>query len=154
MADANGIAGTHGAHMAIKNLIKQFLKFQVVGCIAFVIDYGGLMLLSQACGMDPVLAAAISYIVSTVFNYYASMKFVFTHKDGMSRRREFMIFFILSVIGLGLNEIIIWIGTSYWGVDAFAVTASKLVATCIVAVYNFFTRRYFLDAGNGQDQEA
>ncbi|MEE1045440.1 MAG: GtrA family protein [Olegusella sp.] len=138
--------------MQVKQLIKQFLKFQVVGGIAFAIDYLGLMLLSQLFGLEPVVAAAVSYIISTVFNYYASMKFVFTHQDDMSRRREFMIFFVLSVIGLGLNELIIWIGTEYWGDGAFAVTASKLVATVIVGVFNFFTRRYFLDADSPHNQ--
>ena len=138
--------------MAIRQFIKQFLKFQVVGTIAVVIDYGVLMLLSQAFGMDPVVAAAVSYIVSTVFNYYASMRFVFTHKDDMSRRREFTIFFVLSIIGLGLNELIIWVGTSCLGRGAFAVTASKVAATALVAVYNFFTRRYFLDADSPHNQ--
>jgi len=138
--------------MAIKELFKQFLKFQAVGAAAFVIDFGGLILLSQFFGMNPVLASAVSYVVSIVFNYYASMKFVFTHPDDMSRRREFAIFCVLSAIGLGLNVLIIWIGTELWGAGAFAVTAAKLVATCIVAVYNFFTRRYFLDADSPHNQ--
>ena len=92
--------------MSIKGLITQFMKFGVVGVIAFAIDYGVLMLLSQLLGMDPVVAAAISFTVSVVFNYLASMKYVFTHREGMSRRREFVTFVILSVIGLGINELI------------------------------------------------
>ena len=32
------------------------------------------------------------------------MKYVFAHKEGMSRRREFIIFVVLSVIGLVLND--------------------------------------------------
>lgn len=44
--------------MSIKGLITQFMKFGVVGVIAFAIDYGVLMLLSQLLGMDPVVAAA------------------------------------------------------------------------------------------------
>ena len=134
--------------MSIKGLITQFMKFGVVGVIAFAIDYGVLMLLSQLLGMDPVVAAAISFTVSVVFNYLASMKYVFPHREGMSRRREFVTFVILSVIGLGINELIIWIGTSQFGTGAFAVTAAKVVATAIVMVYNFVTRKIFLDAGD------
>ena len=92
--------------MSIKQLAAQFMKFGVVGVIAFAIDYGVLMLLSQALGMDPVLAAGISFTVSVVFNYLASMKYVFTHREGMSRRREFVTFVVLSVIGLGINELL------------------------------------------------
>ena len=134
--------------MSIKQLAAQFMKFGVVGVIAFAIDYGVLMLLSQALGMDPVLAAGISFTVSVVFNYLASMKYVFTHREGMSRRREFVTFVVLSVIGLGINELIIWVGTGRFGTGAFAVTAAKVVATAIVMVYNFVTRKIFLDAGD------
>lgn len=133
--------------MSIKQLAAQFMKFGVVGVIAFAIDYGVLMLLSQLLGMEPVLAAGISFTVSVVFNYLASMKYVFTHREGMSRRREFVTFVILSVIGLGINELIIWVGTMRFGTGAFAVTAAKVVATAIVMVYNFVTRKIFLDAG-------
>lgn len=134
--------------MSIKQLATQFMKFGVVGVIAFAIDYGVLMLLSQLLGMEPVLAAGISFTVSVVFNYLASMKYVFTHREGMSRRREFVTFVILSVIGLGINELIIWVGTMRFGTGAFAVTAAKVVATAIVMVYNFVTRKIFLDAGD------
>ena len=64
-------------------LIEQVLKFGVVGFIAFGIDYGVLMLLSQVLGMDPVLSAAISFIVSLIFNYLASMRFVLGKSDCM-----------------------------------------------------------------------
>ena len=134
--------------MSIKQLAAQFMKFGVVGVIAFAIDYGVLLLLSQLLGMEPVLAAGISFTVSVVFNYLASMKYVFTHREGMSRRREFVTFVVLSVIGLGINELIIWVGTVRFGTGAFAVTAAKVVATAIVMVYNFVTRKIFLDAGD------
>ena len=52
----------------MRKLIKQFLKFGVVGTMAFFIDYGVLMLLSQGLGWDPVVSAGISFCVSVVFN--------------------------------------------------------------------------------------
>jgi putative flippase GtrA len=81
------------------------MKFGVVGVIAFAIDFGLMVLLHETIGMDPVIAAAVSFSVSTIFNYIASMRFVFTHRDDLSKTREFTIFVILSVIGLIINEI-------------------------------------------------
>ena len=81
--------------MGFKKLMRQLLKFGVVGVVAFAIDYGVLMLLSQALGMDLILSAAISFTLSIVFNYVASMRYVFTHRADISRRREFVIFVIL-----------------------------------------------------------
>lgn len=131
----------------MQHLIGQIMKFGVVGALAFLIDYGILMLLSQVLGMDPVIAAGISFCISVVFNYVASMRFVFTHKEGMSKRREFAIFIVLSVIGLGINEACMLAGTAAFGSGALAVTATKVVATAVVMVWNFVSRKLFLDAG-------
>lgn len=135
----------------MKGLIEQFLKFGVVGAIAFLIDYGVLMLLSQVIGMDPVISASISFVVSVVFNYAASMRYVFTRRDDISRRREFTIFVILSAIGLVINEIIMVIGVNVLGDSALMVTITKLVATAIVMVWNFVSRKKWLDAGDSAE---
>ncbi len=135
----------------MKGLIEQFLKFGVVGTIAFLIDYGVLMLLSQVIGMDPVISASISFVVSVVFNYVASMRYVFTRRDDISRRREFTIFVILSAIGLVINEIIMVIGVNVLGDSALMVTITKLVATAIVMVWNFVSRKKWLDAGDSAE---
>ena len=134
----------------MRNLIEQFMKFGVVGIVAFFIDYCVLMLLSQGFGVDAVLSAGISFCVSVVFNYVASMRFVFTHRDDLSRSREFFIFIILSVIGLVINELIMLAGVAALGDSALTVTITKLVATVIVLVWNFFSRKKWLD---GRDAE-
>ena len=133
--------------VAMRKLLEQIMKFGVVGFLAFAIDYGVLMLLSQVLGMDPVLSAGISFCVSLVFNYLASMRFVFKHRDDMSRSREFVTFLILSAIGLGINEFIMWGGTALFGGSAIAVTAVKVFATAVVMVWNFVSRKKWLDAG-------
>ena len=134
----------------MRGLIEQFMKFGVVGIIAFFIDYGVLMLLSQGFGVDAVLSAGISFCVSVVFNYVASMRFVFTHRDDLSRSREFVIFIILSAIGLVINELIMLAGVAALGDSALMVTITKLVATVIVMVWNFFSRKKWLDGGDAE----
>ncbi|MEG0474049.1 MAG: GtrA family protein, partial [Solibacillus sp.] len=92
----------------MKKLMAQLMKFGVVGVIAFVIDYGLLIFLTEVFGVDYLISATISFIVSVVFNYVASMRYVFSHREGMSRRREFIIFIILSVLGLIINDVGMW----------------------------------------------
>lgn len=129
----------------VKKLIAQLMKFGVVGVIAFIIDYGLMVLLTEAFNVDYLVSATVSFTVSVTFNYFASMRYVFQHKEGMSRKREFAIFVVLSVIGLGINDLIMWLGTGLWGIS-YLIT--KLVATFIVMVWNFVTRKKFLDAGD------
>ena len=132
--------------MDLKPLVEQFLKFGVVGVVAFVVDYGVLMLLSQCLGWDPVISSVISFVVSVVVNYVGSMHFVFERRDDLSRRREFSTFVILSAVGLVINSACIWVGTGIIGSGALSVTVTKVLATIIVSVWNFVSRKHWLEA--------
>lgn len=129
----------------MKKLIAQFMKFGVVGVIAFAIDFGLLVLLTEVFGVNYLVSATISFVVSVIFNYVASMCYVFTHKEDMSRRKEFVIFVVLSAIGLVINDVCMWAGVTLLAIN-YMVT--KIFATVVVAVWNFVTRKIFLDAGN------
>ena len=132
--------------MNLKAPIKQFMKFGIVGVIAFLIDFGTMVALTELLGINPVVSAGFSYCVSTVFNYLASMRYVFRHRDDLSRTHEFIIFIVLSLIGLGLNEFIMWLGGITVGNQWYMLT--KIVATALVMFWNFFSRKKWLDAGD------
>lgn len=127
----------------MKKLIAQFMKFGIVGVIAFVIDYGFMALLTEVFGVPYLISTTVSFIISVIFNYFASMRFVFKRKDDMSRRREFIIFVVLSVIGLVINDVFMWLMVDFLFID---YRISKIVVTFIVAVWNFVTRKIFLEA--------
>lgn len=127
----------------MKKLINQILKFGVVGGIAFVIDYGILFLLAKVVGLNELISAAISFIISLTFNYFLSTKWVFEAKK--QTPKEVIIFVLLSVVGLGINEVLIYLGTKKLGIDVMIV---KLFATAIVMVYNFITRKLILEKHN------
>lgn len=127
----------------MKKLISQFMKFGIVGVIAFVIDYGFMVLLTEVFGVPYLISTTVSFIISVIFNYFASMRFVFKRKDDMSRRREFIIFVVLSVIGLVINDVFMWLMVDFLFID---YRISKIVVTLIVAVWNFVTRKIFLEA--------
>ncbi len=127
----------------MKKLINQILKFGVVGGIAFVIDYGILFLLAKVIGLNELISAAISFIISLTFNYFLSTKWVFEAKK--QTPKEVIIFVLLSVVGLGINELLIYLGTKKLGIDVMIV---KLFATAIVMVYNFITRKLIIEKHN------
>ena len=55
----------------MKKLIEQIMKFGIVGVIAFVIDYGLMVLLTEVFGVNYLISATVSFIVSVTFNYFA-----------------------------------------------------------------------------------
>ena len=128
----------------MKHLLAQIMKFGVVGVIATVIDFGVMIFLTEVFGINPVVSATVSFTVSVIFNYLASMRYVFSHREGMSRQREFVIFIVLSVIGLAINDALMWVGTEMTPVDYRIV---KVLATAVVMVWNFVSRKIFLDGG-------
>lgn len=134
-------------------LFGQFLKFGVVGAIAFVIDFGTMVVLHELLGLNPIVAAAISFSVSVIFNYAASMRYVFTRRDDLSRQKELIAFVALSVIGLVINELIMWLGQEAFTATGIDYTNGpyymgvKILATAVVMLWNFFSRKKWLDAG-------
>ena len=136
----------------MRRLLEQIAKFSVVGFAAFGIDYALLMLLAQGLHMDPVLSAGISFGVSVIFNYLASMRFVFARRSDISRSRELVTFVLLSIVGLIINEVLMWLGVRLLGDSALALTATKVFATAVVMVWNFWSRKRWLDAGDPHRQ--
>ncbi len=146
----------------MKKLMQQILKFGVVGVVCFAIDYLITLVIAallrgggMSTGRAALIGAFFGFTISVIINYFLSMKYVFVRREDMDRKREFMVFVILSLIGLVLNELIIKVSIDviYEGSDLLKgmmgpglVTAgAKIVATGIVMVYNFITRKIFLE---------
>lgn len=139
----------------MKKLIAQIAKFGVVGVIAAILDFGILNALIATVHMNATVAGTISFALSLIFNYLASMKFVFVHREDMARWMEVLIFVVSSVIGLLINVLILWISTDVIlptgvmpGTTTYAIytNGGKIVATVVVAVWNFVIRKWLLDA--------
>lgn len=143
----------------MKNLMMQIIKFGVVGVLCFFIDFFTFKICSTLLGIHYTIASAIGFTVSVIVNYILSMKFVFVGKEDMDRKKEFIIFVVLSLIGLALNTLIIYVCVDGiymhmpvlqgWFDAGFAETLGKIGATGIVMVYNFVTRKIFLEKKEG-----
>ena len=123
-------------------MIRQIIKFGIVGIIATLVDVGVLVTFKELLNIDVLVSSAISFCASVAVNYILSMTFVFKSKN-QDKFREIVIFVLLSVGGLCLNQLILWIGVKYTPVYYLIV---KLFALVIVPVYNFITRKIFLEA--------
>jgi len=148
----------------MKKLLEQILKFGVVGVVCFGIDYvvglAALNILLWLMGEEgftaaSVVASALGFVVSVIVNYILSFRFVFVRKENLDKRKEFVIFVILSLIGMGINSLIIWVFAEpvYRNVAwmqrmdyNLIYTGAKVVATAVVMVYNFVTRKLFLES--------
>ncbi|MBQ7959916.1 MAG: GtrA family protein [Clostridia bacterium] len=123
-------------------VILQLIKFGIVGVIAAFVDVGVLVALKELLHVNVLLASMISFCASVAVNYLLSMTFVFKGKN-QSKLKEFIIFVLLSAGGLCLNQLILWFGVNYTDIYYLIV---KVLAMVIVTVYNFLTRKVFLES--------
>ena len=145
----------------MKKIIEQFLKFGLVGIVCFFVDYIITMALyiaiDRATGFaySELIGSFFGFTVSVIVNYILSMKYVFVRREDIGHKQEFIIFVILSLIGLVINLIVMWFLNhpiyENWGwlnshvSEDLVVAVSKIVATFIVMVWNFISRKIFLE---------
>lgn len=123
---------------------KQFGRFAIVGLISLAVEYSLLLYMVEVQNINYLLSTTVSFFASVVVNYLLSMRYVFERREDISRKREFTIFAILSAVGLGLNDLYMFVGV---GILNIGYQAMKIISTFFVTWYNFFSRRRFLDAG-------
>ena len=94
----------------MKKLLEQIIKFGIVGVICFIIDFAITTIPTYFFGQNTVyISAVFGFVISCIVNYLLSIKYVFTEKKDMDKRKEFIVFVILSAVGLVINELIIYL---------------------------------------------
>lgn len=147
-----------------KALIGEFLRYVVVGGIAFLVDFGVFALFRELVfggkGGTVVItvSTAAGFIAGLAVNYLLSMAMVFrTEKQQKQGRnaRAVLIFALIGVIGLGLTELLQWLGeakllTSGIGkeldsaIGGLGVYAVKIGVAGIVLIWNYVGRKIFV----------
>lgn len=122
-------------------IIKQIIRFSLVGIIAFLIDYALLYILTEYLNIYYLVSSTISFIISLIVNYIISINFVFNVQKTQTIK-EIVLFVLLSIIGLIINQVIMYLGTDLLKIHYMGC---KLGATLIVMIYNFITRKIFIE---------
>ena len=130
-------------------LLKEFLRYLVVGGTAFLVDYGTLFLLSrfvfQELGdVGVYLATAIGFIAGLTYNYILSLIWVF---QGAKERQQgksvsgFALFALIGIIGLLLTEGGMYVGFQLLQIHYMIV---KLFVAAIVLLWNYGARKLLI----------
>lgn len=140
----------------MKKLFAQIIKFGAVGFLCFFIDYAIMVGLTELVGIPSLISSGCSYTISTIVNYILSVTIVFDADKGANKAVQFIVFVVLSLIGLGINQLCMWGGTAWLeslmeqsqalaSYSQYAYMVVKIFATAIVMVYNFITRKIFIE---------
>ena len=121
--------------------LSQLCRYTLVGAIAFAFDFGALFGFTHFLGVHYLLSAGMAFLIGLCVNYALSTQWVFRRRSIRSKSVEFLLFALIGVAGLGLNELLIWFFTEITG---FHYLLSKIVSTVFVYLWNFFARKYSL----------
>ena len=136
-----------------KGRTSEIIRFAVTGGVCFLVELAVLVLLKGSLGIDTLIATPIAFLVSVILNYLLCVVWVFrgTKNRGAGAKAGFM---ITSLIGLGLNELLMLLFRLILGEDAVILTLgsrtinmyvlNKCLATLIVMIWNYFSKRAVL----------
>lgn len=139
--------------------LTEIFRFLVVGGIATVVDmlvmafvqylfepalYPDFLSLFTEKDVSPaayITGTACGFTVGLAVNYALSCLFVFEHRGRSRSPYGFAVFALLSLGGLALHVLGMYLGNGVWGFNGWAV---KIVLTLVVLVYNYLTKRLLL----------
>ncbi len=137
------------------NLFKQIIKFLVVGVLATIIDYLIANILKFYFNFSDYYAMMIAFGVAVIFNYILSSLWVFEFDNNKPKHTKFLIFILLSIIGAFLNYYIYEISKNiliFIPNQVLNFNISKVIATSLVMVYNFVSRKILLERRGFNDK--
>lgn len=159
---------------------ERFFKFLVVGAIGFVVDFGIFNLLLNPANrmvspgqplylflsdlgfsdyfithLGPTIASAISFVAAVVSNFIWNRYWTYPDSRSRSRRRQFSMFFVVSVVGVLIRIPIVFVMTPVFRslvsnigplqayTTRLADNLSLATAVLVVLFWNFFANRHW-----------
>lgn len=119
--------------MIDKVVILEFVKFCIIGFSGMIIDFGITWLLKEKIKTNKYAANSCGFILAASSNYLWNRIWTFqSHSSSVGA--EYFSFFSISLIGLGINNLIIWIFSDKMKWNFYL---SKIIAVGIVTLWNF-----------------
>ena len=109
-----------------------------MGGIAAIVNIGMLYVFTDLFKIYYIISNILAFILGLVVNYLLSKKFVFQEKTSITKKKEFIIYAIIGVIGLGIDTILVWLFTSLCSIYYLL---SKVISTLLVFIWNFVARK-------------
>lgn len=120
---------------------RELLKTVAASQAAFWLDFGILALLTEAAGLHYLASAAFSFLAGTTLSYVLAIVWVFDTRRFSSKTAEYALFVLVGVVGLALNEALLWLFTEALGLHYLV---SKAAAATLIFGWNFGARKLLL----------
>lgn len=122
------------------NIILKFIKFSLVGFLGMVVDFSITWLLKEKCRLNKYLANSVGFVCAATNNYIFNRIWTFeSHQKNIPL--EFLSFVVVALIGLLLNNLILYLLTEKKIISNFYL--AKLIAIAVIVIWNFVANYLF-----------
>ncbi len=116
---------------------REIFRFIVGGAVTFPVDYGALYFLTEFMGVYYLISSALSFAASVIVNYLICALWVFEGATGTGRKAK-LIFAASSIVGLGINQLLMWVLVDRAGLYYMI---AKIISTVSVMAWNYVMKR-------------
>lgn len=137
----------HGVRDRAGHLVHEVAKFGIIGAIAFIVDIGTFnLLLAGPMSHKPLTAKIISTVLATTVAFLGNRHWTFRHREGAGLRREYVLFFVLNAVGLGIA--LACLGISHYVLGFTSPLADNIAANVVGmgfgTIFRFWSYRTFV----------
>ena len=122
-----------------KAILLKFIKFGIVGFSGMIVDFGITFLCKEKLKIQKYVSNALGFSVAATSNWLLNRIWTFTSNNPQILA-EYLRFFAVSVIGLGINTLILWLLTDKAKLNFYL---SKIGAIGVTTIWNFLANNYF-----------
>ena len=121
------------------SFLLKFIKFGIVGFSGVIVDFSITFICKEYLRIQKYIANGIGFTIAASTNYFLNRVWTF-ESTNPNILMEFSRFFIIALIGLGINTAIVWAMSGKMRVNFYL---SKVVATIVVTAWNFLINAYY-----------
>jgi putative flippase GtrA len=121
--------------------MKEGARYFLASTAAFAVDAGTYVALIRLGEVHYLMSAPVGFTLGIAVIYVLSTRWVFAHRRLADSHWELVIFVVIGIAGLLLNEAVI-----YLGVERFSLSyeLAKLASAAVVFGFNFSARKLLL----------
>jgi len=133
------------AYYRLGHLVRELMKFGMVGSVAFVVDVTLFNVLLQTTD-KPLTSKAVSTVVATTVSYAGNRSWTFRRRSRSTVRREYTLFFLLN--GVGMLIALTCLGISHYLLGFTSALADNIAANVVGlglgTAFRFWSYRRFV----------
>ncbi|MGX1839912.1 GtrA family protein [Streptomyces diastaticus] len=126
----------------VRRLVREIARFGAVGGAGVLVNLAVFNLVRHVTELPVVRASVLATVVAIVFNYLGFRYFAYRDRDKGGRTREMTLFLAFSVVGLVIENGILYTGTYGLGFDGrLESNVLKFTGIGVATLFRFWSYR-------------